>query len=157
MYHCTRTLQLAQSEESTVDISINLTDGVPIYRQIVNQVKYLVASGLLRPGEELPPIRTLALQLKVTPNTIVKAYGELEISGVLQKRHGSGTFVSDARPQLAVRERRRVIEQRIVALLAEAHQLNYTADDILRMVRERKAAMDENVAEAAEENKEKGR
>jgi GntR family transcriptional regulator len=140
-----------------VDISINLTDGVPIYRQIVNQVKYLVASGLLRPGEELPPIRTLALQLKVTPNTIVKAYGELEISGVLQKRHGSGTFVSDARPQLAVRERRRVIEQRIDALLAEAHQLNYTADDILRMVRERKAAMDENVAEAAEENKEKGR
>ena len=157
MYHCTRTLQLAQSEESTVDISINLTDGVPIYRQIVNQVKYLVASGLLRPGEELPPIRALALQLKVTPNTIVKAYGELEISGVLQKRHGSGTFVSDARPQLAVRERRRVIEQRIDALLAEAHQLNYTADDILRMVRERKAAMDENVAEAAEENKEKGR
>ena len=157
MYHCTRTLQLAQSEESTVDISINLTDGVPIYRQIVNQVKYLVASGLLRPGEELPPIRTLALQLKVTPNTIVKAYGELEISGVLQKRHGSGTFVSDARPQLAVRERRRVIEQRIDALLAEAHQLNYSADDILRMVRERKAAMDENVAEAAEENKEKGR
>ena len=157
MYHCTRTLQLAQSEEFTVDISINLTDGVPIYRQIVNQVKYLVASGLLRSGEELPPIRTLALQLKVTPNTIVKAYGELEISGILQKRHGSGTFVSDARPQLAVRERRRVIEQRIDALLAEAHQLNYTADDILRMVRERKAAMDENVAEAAEENKEKGR
>ena len=157
MYHCTRTLQLALSEESTVNISINLTDGVPIYRQIVNQVKYLVASGLLRPGEELPPIRTLALQLKVTPNTIVKAYGELEISGVLQKRHGSGTFVSDARPQLAVRERRRVIEQRIDALLAEAHQLNYTSDDILRMVRERKAAMDENVAEAAEENKEKGR
>jgi len=140
-----------------MNITVNLTDGVPIYRQIVNQVKYLVASGLLRPGEELPPIRTLALQLKVTPNTIVKAYGELEISGVLQKRHGSGTFVSDARPQLAVRERRRVMEQRIDALLAEAHQLNYSADDILRMVRERKAAMDENVAEAAEENKEKGR
>ena len=60
-----------------MDISINLTDGVPIYRQIVSQVKYLVASGLIQPGEELPPIRTLALQLKVTPNTIVKAYGEL--------------------------------------------------------------------------------
>ena len=60
-----------------MDIIINVTDGVPIYRQIVNQVKYLVASGLLRAGEELPPIRTLALQLKVTPNTIVKAYDEL--------------------------------------------------------------------------------
>ncbi len=141
-----------------MDITINLTDGVPIYRQIVNQVKYLVASGLLQPGEELPPIRTLALQLKVTPNTIVKAYGELETSGVLQKRQGSGTFVSEGRPQqVALRERRRVIEQRIDALLAEAHQLNFTADDILRMVRERKAAMDETGAEPAEVTKEVNR
>ena len=77
-----------------MDITINVTDGVPIYRQIVNQVKYLVASGLLQPGEELPPIRTLALQLKVTPNTIVKAYGELETRGVVHKRRGSGTYVS---------------------------------------------------------------
>lgn len=137
-----------------VDITINLTDGVPIYRQIVKQVTYLVASALLRPGEELPPIRTLALQLKVTPNTIVKAYGELENAGVVHKRQGSGTFVSDARPQLALRERRRVIEQRIDALLAEAHQLNFTADDILRMVRERKAEMDETTAEPTEVKKE---
>lgn len=137
-----------------MDITINLTDGVPIYRQIVNQVTYLVASGLLLPGEELPPIRTLALQLKVTPNTIVKAYGELETSGVVHKRQGSGTFVSDARPKLALRERRRVIEQRIDALLAEAHQLNFTDDDILRMLRERRAAMDaETHAESAEARK----
>ena len=125
-----------------MDIIINVADGVPIYRQIVNQVKYLVASGLLRAGEELPPIRTLALQLKVTPNTIVKAYDELEISGVVHKRRGSGTFVSEGRQQLAIRERRRIIEQRIDALLAEGYQLNFSADDILRMVRDRKAAMD---------------
>ena len=125
-----------------MDITITVTDGVPIYRQIINQVKYLVASGLLLPGEELPAIRTLALQLKVTPNTIVKAYGDLETLGVVHKRRGSGTFVSEGRPQLAIRERRRVIEQRIDALLAEAHQLNFTVDDILRMVRERKTAMD---------------
>jgi len=137
-----------------VDISINLSDGVPIYRQIVNQVKYLVASGLLQPGEELQPIRTLALQLKVTPNTIVKAYGELENSGVIHKRRGSGTFVSVGRPQqVALRERRRVIEQRIDALLAEAHQLNFTTDDILRMVRGRKAAMDASTAEPAKEER----
>jgi len=141
-----------------VDITINLTDGVPIYRQIINQVKYLVASRLLLPGEELPPIQTLALQLKVTPNTIVKAYGELEISGIIQKRQGSGTFVSEGRPQpVALRERRRVIEQRIDSLLAEAHQLNFTTDDILRMVRERKAAMDETTAEPVEVKKEKTR
>src|SRR5690606_25526177 len=133
------TLPRPDSPNVGMDIKIDLRDGVPIYRQIVNQVKYLAASGLLQPGEELPPIRTLALQLKVTPNTIVKAYDELEISGVIHKRRGAGTFVSEARPQLAMRERRRVIEQRIDGLLAEAHQLNFTADDILRMVRERKA------------------
>ena len=139
-----------------MDIAINLADGVPIYRQIVNQVKYLVASGLLQPGEELPPIRTLALQLKVTPNTIVKAYGELETAGVIHKRQGSGTFVSEGRPQqVALRERRRVIEQRIDGLLAEAHQLNFTPDDILRMVRERSAEMDGTTAEPAEAKKEK--
>jgi GntR family transcriptional regulator len=131
-----------------MDILINVADGVPIYRQIVNQIKYLVASDLLRPGEELPPIRTLALQLKVTPNTIVKAYDELEISGVVHKRQGSGTYVSETRPMLANRERQRIIEQRIDALLAEAHQLNFTAEDILRMVRERRTAME---AEASDE------
>jgi GntR family transcriptional regulator len=141
-----------------VDITINLADGVPIYRQIVNQVKYLVASGLLRPGEEMPPIRALALQLKVTPNTIVKAYGDLEIAGVIHKRRGSGTFVSEGRPpQVALRERRRVIEQRIDALLAEAHQLNFTAEDILRMVRERKSVMDETAAEPPPAKKESTR
>jgi GntR family transcriptional regulator len=134
-----------------LDITISLTDGVTIYRQIVTQVKYLVASGLLQPGDELPPIRTLALQLKVTPNTIVKAYGELESAGVIHKRQGSGTFVSEGRArQVALRERRRVIEQRIDALLAEAHQLNFTAEEILRMVRERRAAMDEAGSEVAD-------
>ena len=133
-----------------MDLTIDLTNGVPIYRQIVNQVKYMVASGLLRPGEELPPIRTLALQLKVTPNTIVKAYDELEISGVVHKRRGSGTFVSEGRRQLALRERRRIIEERIDGLLAEAHQLNFTADDILRMVRERRTVMEAAALEPQE-------
>ena len=133
-----------------MDIHISPDEGLPIYRQIVNQVKYLVASGLLQPGEELPPIRTLALQLKVTPNTIVKAYDELEGSGVVHKRRGSGTFVSEGRQQLALRERRRLIEQRIDALLAEAHHLNFTDEDILRMIRERKAAMDSGTIEEVE-------
>jgi len=135
-----------------MDIIVNVADGVPIYRQIVNQIKYLVASGLLRPGEELPPIRTLALQLKVTPNTIVKAYDELESSGVIHGRRGAGTFVSEGRLSLlAHEERQRLIEQRIDALLAEAHQLNFTADDIIRMLRERRSAMDPGAnAEPAE-------
>lgn len=126
-----------------MDITISVADGVPIYRQIVNQIKYLAASGALAPGEELPPIRTLALQLKVTPNTVVRAYDELEAAGVIHKRRGSGSFVSEVRRSpLADAERQRLIEQRVDALLAEAHQLKFTADDVLRVLRERRAVME---------------
>jgi GntR family transcriptional regulator len=125
-----------------VDIKINLADGVPLYRQIVNQIRYLVASGLLQVGEDLPPIRTLALQLKVTPNTIVKAYGELESAGIVRKRHGAGTFVAGGGPsRLADRERQRIIEERIDALLTEAHQLKFSLDDIFKTLRRRQALM----------------
>jgi GntR family transcriptional regulator len=125
-----------------MDITITVADGVPIYKQVVNQIKYLAASGALAPGEELPPIRTLALQLKVTPNTIVRAYDELEAAGVIHKRRGSGSFVSEVRhSRLADAERQRIIAQRVDALLAEAHQLNFTAEDLLRVIRERRAVM----------------
>lgn len=122
-------------------LTIDVAGGVPIYRQIVNQIRYMVASGVLRPGEELPPIRTLALELKVTPNTVVKAYDELERAGIVQKRQGSGTFVSARRPKLADRERREIIEQRVDALLAEAHQLGVRLDELLAVIRRRHAAM----------------
>ena len=124
-----------------MDITITLADGVPIYRQIANQIRYLAASGRLASGEELPPIRTLALQLRVTPNTVVKAYGELEAAGVVWKRAGAGTYVSEGLSRLADRERERILEQRLDALLAEAHHLNFTTDDVLRMFNERRALM----------------
>ena len=124
-----------------MDIKINLNDGVPIYRQIANQIRYLVASGLLQAGEEIPSIRTLALQLKVTPNTVVKAYRELEWTGVLEKRRGAGTYVKADPAPLAKRERDRIIEQRIDALLAEAHQLGFSADGLLAVFVRRQAAM----------------
>jgi GntR family transcriptional regulator len=126
---------------AALEIKISLADGVPIYRQIVNQIRYQVASGQLEPDEELPTIRALALQLKVTPNTIVKAYEELEAVGLIHKRHGSGTFVSGERTRLADRERRRIIEGRIDALLAEAHQLNFTLEELFKLIHRRQALM----------------
>ena len=129
---------------STLEIKIDSGDGVPIYRQIVNQIRYSVASGLLEAGDELPTIRALALRLKVTPNTIVKAYEELEIAGIVQKRHGSGTFVSGERTRLADRERRRIIEQRIDALLMEAHQLGFSLEELFKLIHRRQALMSDS-------------
>jgi GntR family transcriptional regulator len=124
-----------------VHIQISLTDGVPIYRQIVNQIKYAVASGKIRPDEELPPIRVLAEQITVTPNTVVKAYGELEAEGVIYKRRGAGTYVADLRPPLARKEQRRILTERIDGLLAEASQLNFSIDEVHQIIRKRHAAM----------------
>lgn len=126
-----------------MNITINSKDGVPIYRQIANQIRYMVASGLLKSGEEISPVRTLALALNVTPNTVVKAYDELEAAGVIFKRRGAGTYISDGQSPLAARERSRIIEARIDALLAEAHQLNFDADDLLELVKRRQQLLDE--------------
>ena len=122
-------------------IHISPHDGLPIYLQIVNQVKYLVASSRLAPGEELPPIRVLAEQLLINPNTVARAYRELEVAGVVTKRRTAGTYVSDAGSPLARRERLRILTERVDALLAEARAMNIDLDELLRLVRQRAQAM----------------
>ena len=124
-----------------MQLHISANDGMPIYLQIVNQVKYLVASGRLAPGEELPPIRVLAERLLINPNTVARAYRELEQAGVVTKRRTAGTYVSDAGSPLARRERLKILTERIDALLAEAGQLNVGIDEVLQLVRQRADAM----------------
>lgn len=122
-------------------LHISPHDGVPIYLQIVNQVKYLVASGRLAAGEELPPIRTLAEQLVINPNTVARAYRELEMAGVVTKRRTAGTYVSDAASPLARRERLKIITERIDALLAESRQMKIDLEELLELIHERNEAM----------------
>jgi DNA-binding transcriptional regulator YhcF (GntR family) len=130
-----------------VHIHISPRDGVPIYLQIVNQVKYLVAAGRLAPGEELPPIRTLAEVLTVNPNTVARAYRELETAGLVEKRRTAGTYVSDAGSPLARRERMRILTERIDALLAEARQMNVSSDEVVELLRQRDQAMQPRLQE----------
>jgi GntR family transcriptional regulator len=124
-----------------VQIHISPNDGVPIYLQIVNQVKYLVASGRLAAGQELPPIRVLAEDLLINPNTVARAYRELELAGVVTKRRTAGTFVSSAGSPLARRERLKILTERIDALLAAAHQMGIETDAVIALLRERDEAM----------------
>jgi len=122
-------------------IHISSSDGVPIYLQIVNQVKYLVASGRLVPGEELPPIRVLAEQLLVNPNTVARAYRELETAGVVLKRRTAGTYVSDAGSPLDRREKRKILTGRVDVLLAEARQMDVPLNEVLDLIRQRDEQM----------------
>ena len=120
-----------------MQIHITSSDGVPIYIQIVNQVKHLVASGRLAPGEEIPPIRTLAEMLVVNPNTVARAYLELERAGIVTKRHGTGTYVAETKPTLSHREKLKALTPRVDALLVEAGQLDLALDEVMALLQER--------------------
>lgn len=123
-----------------MNIHIAPGDGVPVYLQIINQVKHLIAAGRLVPGDEMPPIRTLAQQLLINPNTVARAYRDMEAAGIVVTRRGAGTVVSESASPLARAERLRILAQRVDALLAEAHHLGFGLDDITRMVHQRHPA-----------------
>jgi GntR family transcriptional regulator len=124
-----------------MQIHISTGDGVPIYLQIVNQITYLVSSGRLAAGEELPPIRVLAEQLVVNPNTVARAYRELETVGIVEKRRTAGTYISDQGSPLARRERMKILAERVDKLLAEAHQMDISFEEVVKLAERRQAAM----------------
>jgi GntR family transcriptional regulator len=120
-----------------MQVHLDPTSGVPIYRQIVDQVKRLVAAGRLAPGEELPPIRALAERLVINPNTAARAYRELERAGVVLTRGTAGTFVAAGPPAPPRAHHLRALDERIDALLAEARLLGVEADELIERVRRR--------------------
>lgn len=122
-----------------MQININTRDGIPIYLQVVNQIKYQVASGRLSAGDELPAIRVLAEQLLVNPNTIARAYRELEQMGVVEKRRTAGTFVSADGSPLARKERMKILTERVDQLLIESNQMNLTVDEVIKLIQQREA------------------
>ena len=128
-----------------MQIHITTADGVPIYLQIVNQVKYLVSSGRLVAGEEMPPIRVLADKLVVNPNTVARAYLELEHAGIVTKRHGAGTYVSETRSPLPQREKTKILARRADALLTEARHLDVELSEVIKLLRERDGVMKEEM------------
>jgi GntR family transcriptional regulator len=119
-----------------MQIHIQAQGGVPIYLQVMQQIKYLVVSGRLKPGEELPSIRVLAEQLLVNPNTIARAYRELESAGVVEKRRTAGTYIADAGSPLARKERLKLLKQQIDGLLVEAFQMGFELDEVLKLVQQ---------------------
>ena len=120
-----------------MQVRISDQDGVPIYVQLVSQIKFLVSSGRLAPGEQLPPVRKLAEQLVVNPNTVARAYRELESEGVVTCRRGAGVFVADGVSPLARREQNRILAERVDVLLTEARQMNVDLESLVAMVRRR--------------------
>jgi GntR family transcriptional regulator len=124
-----------------MEIRLSNSEGLPVYRQIVNQVKYMIASGRLRPGQELPPIRNLADRLVINHNTVVHAYGQLEKEGLIVCRHGSGSFVADQPPGQGAQELVQALAAKVDSLLSDAAHLNLDLNEVLRLILERHAAL----------------
>ena len=104
--------------------------GVPIYRQIIDQVQAGIASGSLAPGDQLPTVRQVAVDLAVNPNTVVRAYRELEIRGVLETQQGMGTFIGHQEVQPDEVERRRQLSQLVGEFVARAGSAGFTVQEL---------------------------
>jgi GntR family transcriptional regulator len=118
-----------------ITFALDSKSGVPIYRQIQDQIRYGIASGRLSPGEQLPTVRALAVELSVNPNTVIKAYTELERQGVLTTEQGSGTFIARA-PAVALppEERQAKLESLCAEFLGQAAQYGFGPADVVRAV-----------------------
>lgn len=120
-----------------IEFKLDLKSGVPFYRQIVDQIRYGIASRRLLPGEQLPTVRDLAVQLEINPNTVRKAYSELEILGVLDTQQGTGTFVAGKEIEIGDVEKDRMLGQICDELVARGQQYNLTLNDIVNHLQRR--------------------
>ena len=116
--------------------SLDPENGVPIYRQIIQQIEYAVLSERMKPGDKLPTIRSLAVKLKANPNTIAKAYGELEIRGVLETQVGSGTYISDKKPVIEDDSLERKIGEVLTRFMREMRGLGVDKRKLTKLINE---------------------
>ena len=116
-------------------LQINPSSALPIYAQIINQIKYLIATGTLMPKNQLPSVRQLAIQLRINPNTVAKAYRELEHEKIIFTRRGQGTFVAQEAVVIGKKERVKIITKLIDQMLVESFHLNLTQTEIHRIIK----------------------
>ena len=121
---------------------INFKSGMPIYLQLVDQIKTAAASGALRPGESLPSIRPLAEELRVNRNTVAKAYSELESLGVIETLPGRGCFLKENHSALRKEVRRKLLIEEIDQAIVQAHHLQVPRHELLELIEERLDVLD---------------
>ncbi len=125
------------------EFRLDLHSGVPVYRQIIDQVTGGMAAGTLASGDQLPTVRQVAVDLSINPNTVMRAYRELEIRGVLETQQGTGTFISHQKPKHDDLERQRRLHQLADEFVARAGAAGFTIEDLLERLHERQDNSDE--------------
>jgi GntR family transcriptional regulator len=112
------------------EFRLDLHSGVPVYRQIIDQVLGGIAAGTLTPGHQLPTVRQVAVDLSINPNTVVRAYRELEIRSVLETQQGTGTFISQQKVKHDEVERQRQLTQLVTEFVSRAGAAGFTIEDL---------------------------
>jgi GntR family transcriptional regulator len=115
---------------------LDLHSGMPVYRQVIDQVRGGIASGALAAGDQLPTVRQLAVDLAINPNTVVRAYRELELGGLLETHQGTGTFISAQKMKRTNAEREKQLAQIISDTVARAGAAGFTVDELIEELRE---------------------
>jgi GntR family transcriptional regulator len=116
--------------------ALDLHTGVPVYRQIIDQVRGGVASGSLAAGDQLPTVRQLAVDLAINPNTVQRAYRELELGGMLETHQGTGTFVANKKVDKNSSDRERQLVQMAGEFAARAGAAGFTLEDLIDRMRD---------------------
>ena len=120
---------------SAATIRLDLQSGVPVYRQIIDRILSGISAGSLKSGDQLPTVRQLAVDLAINPNTVVRAYRELEIRGVLETQQGTGTFVSHKKVERKQVERERELDQLVSDFVARAGMAGFTIEELIEELR----------------------
>jgi GntR family transcriptional regulator len=115
---------------------LDLASGVPVYRQIIDQVMAGVACGSLSTGDQLPTVRQLAVDLEINPNTVVRAYKELEIRGLIDTHHGSGTFIGNHKVKRSEVEHQRQLNQLVSDFVARAGSAGFRVEELVDQLQE---------------------
>jgi len=115
---------------------LDLASGVPVYRQLIEQVRNGIAFATLQTGDQLPTVRQTAVDLAINPNTVVRAYRELELLGVIETHQGTGTFVSSQKVERDDVERQRQLDQIVSEFVARASAAGFKIEDILTRLQE---------------------
>jgi GntR family transcriptional regulator len=129
-------LRSAANSNSAFKFRLDLRSGVPVYRQIIDQVRAGIASGTLSAGDQLPTVRQLAVDLAINPNTVLRAYRELELGGMLETQQGTGTFITQKKVRRDEAERARQLSQLAGEFLSRAGAAGFTVQELLEQLRE---------------------
>ena len=127
-----------QNGKKSFAFDLDERSGVPVYRQIIDQVMGGIAAGTLVAGHQLPTVRQVAVDLSINPNTVMRAYRELEIRGVLETQQGTGTFISQQKVRRDDMERQRQLAQLVTDFIARAGAAGFSLDELLEEIHERR-------------------